>query len=90
MRWIDVSAEAITSIDTTAESALHDVVPTVRAHGAEIVFARSKAPLREALDHSGLIDEIGRDHLYATVREAVDACVGAGDVERGGGASPGA
>jgi SulP family sulfate permease len=81
VRWVVVSAEAITSMDTTAESALRDLIADVRSHGAELVLARARAPLRESLERAGLADEIGRDHLYATVRDAVDACVGGPDRE---------
>jgi len=73
VRWIVVSAEAMTSMDTTADRSLRDLIEELRADGVEIVLARAKAPLRESLERSGLIDEIGRDHLYATVRQAVDA-----------------
>jgi hypothetical protein len=45
------------------------------------VLARARAPLRESLERAGLVDEIGRGHLYATVRDAVDACVGDPDRE---------
>jgi anti-anti-sigma factor len=85
VRWIVVSAEAITSMDTTAESALRDLIAEARSRGVELVLARAKATLRDSLERSGLVDEIGRDHLYATVRDAVDACVGDADSEAASG-----
>jgi hypothetical protein len=37
------------------------------------VFARLKDPMRQALREAGVLDLVGEDHLYPTVRAAVDA-----------------
>ena len=41
-----------------------------------IVFGMSRAhyPIPESLERYELMDKIGKDHLYATNRDAVDAC----------------
>jgi SulP family sulfate permease len=76
VRRVIVSAEAITGLDSTAEETLRDLLVQLDARGVLLVFARTKAPLRDALDRSGLLDIIGADHLYPTVRAAVDASIG--------------
>ena len=72
-RRLVVSAEAITSVDSTAESMLRDLVSELKAQGVTLELARPKKPLRDFLDRAGLLDEIGSEHLYPRVSDAVDA-----------------
>jgi SulP family sulfate permease len=76
-RRVVVSAEAITSVDSTAESMLHDLVTELRGRGVALELARPKKPLRDFLDRAGLLDEIGREHVYPRVSDAVDAFIAA-------------
>jgi SulP family sulfate permease len=76
VRRIIVSAEAVTDMDSTAAEVLHELLGELRAAGVELVVARAKAPLRAALERAGLLAEIGADHLYPTVRDAVNAYAG--------------
>ena len=73
MRRVVVSAEAITSVDSTAEAMLRDLLDQLRSRGVTLELARPKKPLRDFLDRAGLLDEIGRDHVYPRVSDAVDA-----------------
>ncbi len=68
-----VSAEAITAVDSTAESMLRDLVTQLRDRGVVLELARPKKPLRDFLDRAGLLEEIGPDHIYPRVSDAVDA-----------------
>jgi hypothetical protein len=34
------------------------------------VFARIRAPMRHTLEDAGIVELVGRDHLYPTVRAA--------------------
>jgi sulfate permease, SulP family len=76
-RRVVVSAEAITSVDSTAESMLHDLIAELRGRGIALELARPKKPLRDFLDRAGLLDEIGREHVYPRVSDAVDAFLAA-------------
>ena len=73
IRRVVVSAEAITSVDSTAESMLRDLLGQLRQRGVGLWLARPKKPLRDFLERTGLLDEIGRDHVYPRVSDAVDA-----------------
>jgi SulP family sulfate permease len=68
-----VSAEAITAVDSTAEAMLRDLIDQLRQRGVGLWLARPKKPLRDFLARTGLLDEIGRDHVYPRVSDAVDA-----------------
>jgi sulfate permease, SulP family len=73
IRRVVVSAEAITSVDSTAEAMLRDLLDQLRQRGVGLWLARPKKPLRDFLERTGLLDEIGRDHVYPRVSDAVDA-----------------
>jgi SulP family sulfate permease len=73
IRRVVVSAEAITSVDSTAEAMLRDLLDQLRERGVGLWLARPKKPLRDFLERTGLLDEIGRDHVYPRVSDAVDA-----------------
>ena len=75
VRRVVLSAEAITSVDSTAESMLRDLVAELRSRGVTLELARPKKALRDFLDRAGLLDEIGRDHVYPRVSDAVDAFI---------------
>ena len=49
---------------------LHD---ELAEQGIILGIARAKGRLREILDDTGLADQIGREHLFPTVRAAVAA-----------------
>lgn len=73
LRWIIVSGEAVTGLDSTAEEMLRDLVTQLAARDVTLLFARTRAPFRHALERSGLTDVLGPNHLYPTIRAAVDA-----------------
>jgi SulP family sulfate permease len=72
-RWVVFDAEAVTHVDVAGLMALREIAELLAEEGAELTFARVKAPTRERFDHSGLSDEIGLDRFHPTVRAAVEA-----------------
>jgi sulfate permease, SulP family len=88
VRWIIVSGEAITGLDSTAEEMLRDLLAQLETRGVALVFARTRAPFRHALERSGLTDILGAEHLYPTVRAAVDASVARDHDPVDGGVAP--
>lgn len=59
------------------------------ADGVMFVFARIKTPMRHTLEGAGIVALVGRDHLYPTVRAAVEAAASAqGSPSEGDGRPP--
>jgi hypothetical protein len=52
---------------------LEERADSLRGEGIALAFARLKQPKRERLSATRLDERIG-EHLYPTVRAAVDAC----------------
>jgi len=76
VRWLVLDADAITHADATGLDALLDVTKDLRRDEITLVLARLRTRMEEQLEDAGLLDAIGREHLYPTVRAAVDAYAG--------------
>jgi len=73
VRWLVLDAEAITHTDATGLEALADVADDLRRSEITLVMARLRTRMEEQLQAGGVLDVIPREHVYPTVRAAVDA-----------------
>lgn len=81
VRWIVVTAEPITDVDTSAAEDLERLHAELRAAGVTFAFAELKGHVRDQLDRYGLVERIGPARFYRTVGEAVRAYVAETDVD---------
>jgi SulP family sulfate permease len=69
-----LEASSIVEIDFTAAAVLAEVIAKAREAGIDFAVARLESVrAQRAFERFGLDDELGRDHLYRSVAEAVDA-----------------
>jgi MFS superfamily sulfate permease-like transporter len=73
VRWLVFDGEALAHLDATGAGALGKLIRAFQADGVTFVFARIKTPMRHTLEEAGIVELVGRDHLYPTVRAAVQA-----------------
>jgi SulP family sulfate permease len=73
IKWILIDAEAIIDIDVTAAEAFSTLQSELESKGIVLAIARASQPLQEMLKHAGLIEQIGPEHFYPTVRTGVQA-----------------
>ncbi len=71
--WFVFDAEAVNHVDSTGMEALLDLARDLRQEGITLVVARLRSRMRDDFAVAGLIDEIGADHFYPSVRHAVEA-----------------
>ena len=74
-RWIVVTAEPVTDVDTTAADVIEGLHDDLAAAGVELHFAEVKHPVMDRLARYGLIELIGPERFHPTVGTAVDAYV---------------
>jgi MFS superfamily sulfate permease-like transporter len=55
-----------------------DLIRSLESKGIIFVFAWVKTPTRHRLEAAGIVELVGPDHLYPTVRAAVQALPGPG------------
>jgi high affinity sulfate transporter 1 len=80
-RWIVVTAEPITDVDATAADMLSRLHRTLEDRHVVLAFAELKGHVRERLSRFGIVEQIGPEHFYRTVGEAVRSYVTAEHVE---------
>ena len=72
LRYLILDADGINRIDASGEQALRNVVERLREVGLDLYFTRAKRQLTDALERSGLMEQIGRDHFFRWNQHALD------------------
>ncbi|HEX4822633.1 MAG TPA: STAS domain-containing protein, partial [Acidimicrobiales bacterium] len=72
-RWIIVSAEPMTDIDTTAAEVLEDLDEDLNERGINLIFAEMKDPVRRKIERYELTRTIDPAHFYPTIDDALAA-----------------
>jgi SulP family sulfate permease len=72
LRWVVIDASSINQLDSSADTALHDIARAYSARGVELYFARVKGPVREVMQRSGFYEALGPDRFYFRVHDAVN------------------
>jgi MFS superfamily sulfate permease-like transporter len=66
-----LDADGMSDVDYTAARQLGQMATELRRRGIQLGVARTSHLVHHDLKHSGLLADIGPDHLYATVQDAV-------------------
>ena len=72
-QWLVLLADAIDDVDFTAGQALVELARQLSERGVVFAVAAARSDVLTELDRFGLLDVIGRDRVFATLDEAVDA-----------------
>jgi high affinity sulfate transporter 1 len=73
VRWLVVSAEPVTDIDTTAADALEELITDLARAGIELHFAEMKGHVKDRLKAYGTYERLGDAAFHPTVGTAVKA-----------------
>ena len=71
--WFVLDAEAMTQADADAIEALYELRRELRDRGMVLLVAGGHGQFRMALERSGLADRIGRDKIFPSPEQAVEA-----------------
>jgi SulP family sulfate permease len=85
VRHFILNAESINYIDSSSVHMLSQLIAELKKQGIAFYIAGAIGPVRDVLHDSGLIDTIGRKHLFVRVSEAWDYCLeekGKSDIQR--------
>jgi SulP family sulfate permease len=76
-KLIVVEANALVEIDYTGATVLAELVSQLRSRGVDVAVARLESVrAQESFARLGLFALIGRDHVFRSVQEAIDALAG--------------
>jgi SulP family sulfate permease len=73
LKCVILDAEAISDFDSTAAEALENLDADLERQGVDLWIARANTSLRELLTTTGLMKRLGAEHVYPSVRAAVEA-----------------
>jgi high affinity sulfate transporter 1 len=73
VRWLVVSAEPVTDVDTTGADALDELITELARAGIELHFAEMKGQVKDRLKTYGIYARLGDAHFHPTVGTAVKA-----------------
>jgi len=73
VQWLVVDAGAITAIDYSAARALREFCDDLTRDGVGLLFVHTELSLQADLKRHRVIDVIGTDHIFDTLREALAA-----------------
>ena len=72
LRYLILDANGINRIDASGEQALRNVVERLREVGMDLYLTQAKRQLTDALEQSGLMEQIGRDHFFRWNQHALE------------------
>ena len=72
LRFLVLDAGGINQVDGSGEQTLRQVVERLRQAGIDVYFTRAKKQFTEALERTGSLDYIGRDHFFAWNQHALE------------------
>ncbi len=72
-RAVLIDLEASARLDIDSIEMLTDLQTELKAKGIELLLANVRAPVRDVLQRSGLIERIGKQHIYLSDEEGVRA-----------------
>lgn len=73
LRAVILDASSISDMDSSADTALHEIAQDYRQRGIAFMIASANGPVRDAMARSGLGDALGSGCRCRTVQEALDA-----------------
>ncbi|RPH53858.1 MAG: STAS domain-containing protein, partial [Lysobacterales bacterium] len=71
LKAIILDASAVNDLDSSADTALHQLSDEFKQKGITFYIAGIKAPVREVMRRSGLYNILGGDHFFFTIDAAV-------------------
>jgi sulfate permease, SulP family len=70
-RALVLDMEATNQMDTTSADVLADLLGELRERGVDLYLVRVMWPVRQVLRRSGLVAELGEDHLWHSISQGV-------------------
>ena len=71
LKLVILNADAINSLDSSAAHVLGEIVNELRSDGIDFYMSGVKGPVRDIMHRCGLMEQIGKDHFFLYVDEAV-------------------
>ena len=81
VRYLILDMSPVSHLDTSALHILDDMNENYRSHGQQLCFSNPGLQVMERLVASGLAEKVGREHVFASLHDAVSWCLNEMDSE---------
>ena len=75
VQFIIIEFSAVAHIDTSALHTIHEMNKTYQNRNIRLCITNPNAKVMERLVSSGLVEEIGMDHIFVSTHDAVNFCL---------------
>jgi sulfate transporter 4 len=75
VKFIILELSPVSYIDTSALHILEDMIKRYKERGIQIILTNPSVNVMEVLVTSKLADEVGRDHMFVSIHDAVKWCL---------------
>ena len=72
LKAVIINCESINNMDSSAVTAIDDIVTELRANGLEVFFTGVKGPVRDAMVKGHLMEKIGEGNFFMCIQDAVN------------------
>jgi sulfate permease, SulP family len=79
-----IDASSMNALDSTAADTFEEIIKELRAKRVEVMISHVKGSVLHVMEHAGLLDVLGKGHVYYEVEDAVDAAIRHRDAVRSG------
>jgi sulfate permease, SulP family len=70
-RWLILVADGVDDVDFTGDKTLLELAGQLERRGVVFAIAEASPKVRRELDRFGVTSRIGREHVYATLDDAL-------------------
>ena len=72
LKLIVLHFATVSTIDATALQGLKELIQEINENHVEVYFSGVIGPVRDYLHQAGFIDEVGKDHFFIDINQAID------------------
>ncbi|MFK5889221.1 MAG: solute carrier family 26 protein [Flavobacteriaceae bacterium] len=72
LKVIIIDGESLNNLDSSGVYALQEVLKHFKSKEIDFYFTGLKGPVRDTISKSGIISEIGKQHCFMSIQEAID------------------
>ena len=70
-----IDASSMNALDSTAADTFEEIITELRAQRVEVMISHVKGSVLHVMEHAGLIEILGKGHVYYEVDDAVKAAI---------------
>lgn len=73
LKAVVIDASSVNQLDSSADTALHEMLRDYRDKSIAVYFANVKGPVSDIMERSGFIESLGKNNFYLTTHDAMTA-----------------